>query len=211
MCVQCTVTQVVVLHQEPPPQPASLLSGWQSRGLSHSTLVSSPSPGRPFLLCHERLVGLPQAGEGEFSFLQLQLPLRQMFNDGRSDRVPQHIGHCAKSVTAEGRGERSLPLIKAWGTPQRRCSSWGLLVPWSQGSHSSPTQTGPSSDVLIFVLSSAMLFFNVNVWYSKLGVWTYIWNLETWYWWTYLQGKNRDTDAENGHVDSAGEREGGTS
>ena len=28
-----------------------------------------------------------------------------------------------------------------------------------------------------------------------------MWNLETWYRLTYLQGRNRDTDVENGHVD----------
>ena len=33
----------------------------------------------------------------------------------------------------------------------------------------------------------------------------YIWNLEKWYWWIYLQGRNRDADAENGLV---GEEEG---
>ena len=35
----------------------------------------------------------------------------------------------------------------------------------------------------------------------------YIWNPDKQYWWTYLQGRNRDTDAENGHVDPM--REGG--
>ena len=25
----------------------------------------------------------------------------------------------------------------------------------------------------------------------------YIWNLEKWYWWAYLQGRNRDTDIKN--------------
>ena len=29
----------------------------------------------------------------------------------------------------------------------------------------------------------------------------YLWNLERWYWWTYLQGSDRDTDIENRHVD----------
>ena len=33
---------------------------------------------------------------------------------------------------------------------------------------------------------------------------------KTWYWLTYLQGRNRDTDLENGLVDTAGEGEGGT-
>ena len=33
---------------------------------------------------------------------------------------------------------------------------------------------------------------------------TYIWNLEKWYRWTYLQGKIRDTEVENGHVDTVG-------
>ena len=32
---------------------------------------------------------------------------------------------------------------------------------------------------------------------------------EKWYWWTYLQGGNRDTDVVNGPVDVAGEGEGG--
>ena len=38
-----------------------------------------------------------------------------------------------------------------------------------------------------------------------------IWNLEKWYWWTYLQDRNRDTDVENGLVHTAGEEEGGAS
>ena len=29
----------------------------------------------------------------------------------------------------------------------------------------------------------------------------YIWNLERWYWWTYLQGSNGDADRENGLTD----------
>ena len=33
----------------------------------------------------------------------------------------------------------------------------------------------------------------------------YIWNLEKYYWWTYLQGRNRDGDIENRHVDTVGE------
>jgi len=38
----------------------------------------------------------------------------------------------------------------------------------------------------------------------------YIWNLEKWCWWTYLQGRNRDTGIENRLMDTAGEGEGGT-
>ena len=38
----------------------------------------------------------------------------------------------------------------------------------------------------------------------------YIWNLGKWYWWTYLQGGNIDTEAENGLVDTAEKGEGGT-
>ena len=38
-----------------------------------------------------------------------------------------------------------------------------------------------------------------------------IWNLEKWYWWTYLQGRNRDADVENGLVDTVGEGEDGAS
>ena len=33
-----------------------------------------------------------------------------------------------------------------------------------------------------------------------------MWNLETWYRLTYLQGRNRDTDVENGRVDIEGGR-----
>ena len=35
-------------------------------------------------------------------------------------------------------------------------------------------------------------------------------NLEKWYWQTYLQGRNRDTDVENELVNTAGTGEGGT-
>ena len=32
----------------------------------------------------------------------------------------------------------------------------------------------------------------------------YIWNLERWYWWTYLQGSKGDADIENRLVDTLG-------
>jgi len=32
----------------------------------------------------------------------------------------------------------------------------------------------------------------------------YIYNLEKWYWWTYLQGRNTDADVENGLIDAVG-------
>ena len=32
----------------------------------------------------------------------------------------------------------------------------------------------------------------------------YVLNLEKWYRWTYFQGKNRDADVENRHVDTMG-------
>ena len=37
---------------------------------------------------------------------------------------------------------------------------------------------------------------------------TYICNLEKWYWWIYVQGRNRDTYILNGLVDTEGEGEG---
>ena len=37
-----------------------------------------------------------------------------------------------------------------------------------------------------------------------------MWKQEKWYRWTYLQGKNRDTDVENRHVVTAGKGEGET-
>ena len=37
----------------------------------------------------------------------------------------------------------------------------------------------------------------------------YIWNLETWYWWAFLWGSNRDTDIKNRLVDTVGQGKGG--
>ena len=33
---------------------------------------------------------------------------------------------------------------------------------------------------------------------------TYIWNLEKWYWWTYLQGRNGHANVENGFMKTVG-------
>ena len=33
----------------------------------------------------------------------------------------------------------------------------------------------------------------------------YMWNLEKWYWWTNIWGRNRDADIEDGLVDTAEE------
>ena len=33
---------------------------------------------------------------------------------------------------------------------------------------------------------------------------TYMWNLEKWYRWTYLQSRNRDTDVESNCMDTMG-------
>ena len=38
---------------------------------------------------------------------------------------------------------------------------------------------------------------------------TYIWNLERWLWWPYMQDSKRDTDIKNRFLDSVGEDEGG--
>ena len=46
---------------------------------------------------------------------------------------------------------------------------------------------------------------------SSIHVDAYVENLEKQYWWTYLQGRNRDTDVENGLVDTEGEGESGLS
>ena len=44
-----------------------------------------------------------------------------------------------------------------------------------------------------------------QIWYTN----AYIWNLERWYWWIYLQGSNGDVDIENRLLDTVGEKEGG--
>ena len=36
----------------------------------------------------------------------------------------------------------------------------------------------------------------------------YMWNLEKWYRWSYLQNRNRDTDVENKHIDGCKGEEG---
>lgn len=130
-----------------PPLPSPVPSSMGSRAgvPSHGTLVASPAPGRPLLLCHERLIGLPQAGEGELGFLQLQLPLRQMLNDGCSNRVPQNIGHCAKPVTGEGRGrEREATVSRSskssWKSGCSRVGGGGSLV-LGVGAHIPSTTT----------------------------------------------------------------------
>ena len=38
---------------------------------------------------------------------------------------------------------------------------------------------------------------------------TCVWNLERWYWWTYLQSSSGDADIENRLVNTVGEGEGG--
>ena len=43
-------------------------------------------------------------------------------------------------------------------------------------------------------------------WISYIN--TYIWNIEIWYWWTYLQGSNGDTDIENRFMDMGYREEG---
>ena len=40
---------------------------------------------------------------------------------------------------------------------------------------------------------------------NKYHILMHIWNLERWYWWTYLQGRNGDTDVEDSLVDTVGE------
>ena len=48
-----------------------------------------------------------------------------------------------------------------------------------------------------------------TIWAAREGSPCTYMDLEKWYWWTYLWGRNRNTDVENGLVDVAGEREGG--
>ena len=43
----------------------------------------------------------------------------------------------------------------------------------------------------------------------KTNMNSHVWNLEKWYWWTYLQSRNRDSDIEDGLVDTVGKGEGG--
>ena len=44
---------------------------------------------------------------------------------------------------------------------------------------------------------------------KKKTINAYIWNLEGWYWWAYLQDSLGDTDTENRLIDPVGEEVGG--
>ena len=49
------------------------------------------------------------------------------------------------------------------------------------------------------------VFTNINT--IKISC-SYMWNLEKWYRWSYLQSRNRGTDVENKCMDTKGERRG---
>ena len=88
------------------------------------------------------------------------------------------------------------------GILQARILEW-VAIPFFRGSFQSRDQTQVSR--------TAGRFF--TIWASKevqiSYINAYIWNLERWYWWTCMQGKNRDTDIENRRVDKEGAGEGG--
>ena len=42
-----------------------------------------------------------------------------------------------------------------------------------------------------------------------INTYIYIWNLERWLWWPYMQDSKRDTDIKNRFLDSVGEDKGG--
>ena len=65
------------------------------------------------------------------------------------------------------------------------------------------------------VLSAQTKLFFPNKWkfpWKKVrlkDINAYVWNLERWYWWNYLQGSNEDTDIENILRETAGRGEEG--
>ena len=96
----------------------------------------------------------------------------------------------------------SPPGSSVHGISQARILEW-VVIPFFRGSFQSRDQTQVSRIAGRFFI----------IWASKeaqiLCISAYIWNLERWYWWTYIQGKNRDIDTENRLVDKEGEGEGG--
>ena len=50
---------------------------------------------------------------------------------------------------------------------------------------------------------------SLEKWISHIN--TYMWNVEKWYWWTYVQGRNGDSVMKNGPVDPMGDGKGGMS
>ena len=51
------------------------------------------------------------------------------------------------------------------------------------------------------------MFVFANIYSSYIS--THIWNLEKWYWWMYLQSRNRDSDIGDRFTDTVGAGDGG--
>ena len=118
----------------------------------------------------------------------------------------------------------SCPFVQGFHRP--RTDYWRNIwsCPWV---HPSPTTKQHKASIFVtcfqcFKKTSNLPFNEVNepIMHSegsqkeknKYHINTNIQTLERWYWWTYLQGSNGDTDIENRHVHGGGgEGGGGTS
>ena len=60
-----------------------------------------------------------------------------------------------------------------------------------------------------FIIKSEVSKKEKDKYHISMHIYVYIWNLERWYRWSYLQNSNRDTDIEKRLLDTVGEVEGG--
>ena len=87
--------------------------------------------------------------------------------------------------------------------------NWKLNIEswWDSGSFSAGTfHRGALYFPFDHIRRHRFYFFNINILWQIVYLKGYIWNLEKWYWWTNLQGRNRDSDTESRLVDSRGRR-----
>ena len=89
-----------------------------------------------------------------------------------------------------------------------------LFLHWSPVAYWAPTDLGSFSfSIVSFCLFILFMGFSRQEYWSGFPfpspvdhilsyINAYIWNLEKWCWWTWLQDRNRDTDVEKGPVDT---------
>ena len=143
----------------------------------------------------------------------------------------------AKTERSDGGSEGgvALPGENCWGGALRHwgCLNWHLKEEGAPAEHRSKGSAPDRTNLVVHICNGILLSYKKElIWvnlnevgepraycteWSKsererqiLYINACVWNLERWYWWTYLQGSNRDADIENRLADTVGEGEGGT-
>ena len=150
--------------------------------------------------------------------------------EGRHPQTPGTVRTTSRADTQRPQGQSGPPAGPASQTPgTARTSKAGTQRPQGQsgpaarlalpdprdsqdhqqGQHPRP-QGQPGSPAALDSTSPGHSDIKSGLFWVMVGVVfnAYIRDLEKWYWWTYLQGKNGHTDVESGLVDAAGGTEG---